>query len=238
MCLYVNTLGQKTSAISAAGAACSWRNCVHLLQRNRSEAAGVLNLGAQQSPTWYNGMAVSDRILTYPEPVLRQKAQSVKRISAETRALIETMTRLASGQNGVGLAANQVGVAQRVIVLQTENGMVGLVNPRIEKASGEQVGPEGCLSLPNLYGMVRRSEKVTVRGLDSSGKARKITGEGMLARAIEHEIDHLNGVLFTDRAEADSLYWLVQGDNGESYQQPTALEQALKVFELRSLARV
>lgn len=205
---------------------------------NRPELERVVNLEARLRAAWYNGTAMSDRILTYPEPVLRQKAQPVKRVTAETRALIENMIRLLSEQNGAGLAANQVGAAQRVIVLQTEQGLVGLVNPRIEKASGEQVGPEGCLSLPGLYGLVRRSEKATVRGLDSRGRVRKITGEGLLARAIEHEIDHLNGVLFTDRAEPDSLYWLVQDKDGESHQQPTTLEQALKVFELRSLARV
>ncbi len=181
---------------------------------------------------------MTDRIVTYPELALRQKAQPVKRVSAETRTLIEHMTSLIENENGVGLAANQVGVLQRVIVLDAEQGRLGLVNPRTEKAEGEQVGPEGCLSFPGLYGIVRRSEKVTVRGLDSSGKARKVTGEGLLARAIEHEIDHLNGVLFVDRVEPDSLYWLVQDENGESHHQPTTLDQALKVFGLRSLARV
>jgi peptide deformylase len=181
---------------------------------------------------------MTDRIVIYPEAILRQKAQPVKRIDGETLSLLERMTELLARDNGVGLAANQAGEAQRVIVLETEEGPVGLVNPKIEKAEAEQVGPEGCLSLPGLYGLVRRSARVTVRGLDSSGKRRRITGEGLLARAIEHEIDHLNGVLFVDRAEPDSLYWLVRDENGESYQQPTTLEQALKVFELRSLASV
>ncbi|MNP16636.1 Peptide deformylase 1 [compost metagenome] len=104
---------------------------------------------------------------------------------------------------GVGLAAPQVGILKRLIVVDVgdENGLIKLINPEIVSSEGEQFGPEGCLSIPGINGDVRRAETVTVKGLDAEGKEISITGSGLLARAFQHEIDHLNGVIFTDIAE-------------------------------------
>jgi peptide deformylase len=179
-----------------------------------------------------------DRIIEYPHAALRKKAQPVRRITDATQDLIATMIRLLRERGGLGLAANQVGVLERVIVVQREEGIVPLINPAITGHDGEEISDEGCLSLPQLYGMVPRHTSVTVRGKDPSGKSVTISAEGLEARALQHEIDHLDGILFTHRAHADSFFWLVEGENGETAHQPTRLEDALKVFELRNLARV
>jgi len=180
----------------------------------------------------------TERIVEYPYPALRQKAQPVRKITSDTRELIATMTRLLRERGGLGLAANQVGALERVILVLLDDAIVPLINPTIVRATGEEVSDEGCLSLPSLYAMVRRHESVTVRAKNPSGAVVKISAEGLEARTLQHEIDHLDGVLFTDRAEPDSFFWLVEGENGEFVRQPTALEDALKVFELRNLASV
>ena len=180
----------------------------------------------------------TERIVEYPYPALRQKAQPVRKITSDTRELIATMTRLLRERGGLGLAANQVGALERVILVLLDYAIVPLINPTIVRATGEEVSDEGCLSLPSLYAMVRRHESVTVRAKNPSGAVVKISAEGLEARTLQHEIDHLDGVLFTDRAEPDSFFWLVEGENGEFVRQPTALEDALKVFELRNLASV
>jgi peptide deformylase len=180
----------------------------------------------------------TERIVEYPYPTLRQKAKPVRRITSATRELIATMTRLLCERGGLGLAANQVGSLERVIVVQRDETIVPLINPTIMRAKGEEISDEGCLSLPSLYATVRRHATVTVRARNPSGAAVKITAEGLEARTLQHEIDHLNGVLFTDRAEPESFFWLVEGENGEFVRQPTGLEDALKVFELRNLASV
>ena len=104
---------------------------------------------------------------------------------------------------GVGLAAPQVGILKRLIVIDAgdEHGLIKMINPEIVESEGEQFGPEGCLSIPGWNGDVRRAEKVTVKGLDREGNELVITGTGLLARAFQHEIDHLNGVLFTEIAD-------------------------------------
>jgi peptide deformylase len=183
-------------------------------------------------------MIIADRILEYPHPALRKKAQPVRRITAATHDLIATMIRLLRERGGLGLAANQVGILERVIVVQREEGILPLINPAIMRTDGEEISDEGCLSLPQLYGMVPRHTGVTVRARAPSGKAITVTAEGLEARTLQHEIDHLDGILFTDRAQADSFFWLVEGENGETARQPTRIEDALKVFELRNLARV
>jgi peptide deformylase len=102
---------------------------------------------------------------------------------------------------GVGLAAPQLGVLQRVVVIDVGEGLIELVNPEIVSAEGEAEGVEGCLSLPGLVGDVVRSAKVTVRAMDGKGRLRELKGEGLLARAFQHELDHLDGVLFVDKAK-------------------------------------
>ena len=100
---------------------------------------------------------------------------------------------------GVGLAAPQVGVGLRVAVIKTDQNLHILVNPEMVKAEGEQIGMEGCLSVPGYVGEVKRALRVVARGLNRNGRMVRVKGDGLLARAIQHEIDHLDGILFTDR---------------------------------------
>ncbi len=149
-------------------------------------------------------------ILTSEEPVLRQKAKKVKKIDATTQKLIDDMIETMQEAPGVGLAAPQVGAGLRVIVVETpedEDDPQGgtklqLINPEILKSDGEQMGEEGCLSIPGYVGIVKRSMNVTVKGLNRKGKEVKLKATGYLARVLQHEIDHLDGVLFTDRLES------------------------------------
>lgn len=163
-------------------------------------------------------MAVRE-ILTSEHPVLRQKAKKIKRVDAATSKLVEDMLETMREANGLGLAAPQIGVGLRVIVIEMPEDeeephsgeQVVLINPEIVKSAGEQFGEEGCLSIPGYVGMVRRAMKVTVKGLSPKGKEVKVNGEGLLARALQHEIDHLDGVLFTDRLEKpEDLYRLTE----------------------------
>lgn len=103
--------------------------------------------------------------------------------------------------DGVGLAAPQVGVPQRLIVVDAGEGTLHLVNPEVHEASGSEMDSEGCLSLPGLYGYVERYSRVVVAGLDIKGKPRRIVASGRLARVLQHEIDHLDGILFVDKAK-------------------------------------
>lgn len=145
------------------------------------------------------------RILTYPDPRLRKKSIPVERIDKQIEKLLDDMAETMYDAPGIGLAAPQVGVNLRVIVVdispREENspGLIELVNPEIVLAEGEQIGEEGCLSIPGFVSEVRRKARVVVRGLDRKGKPVEIEGTGLLARAFQHEIDHLDGILFIDR---------------------------------------
>ena len=138
-------------------------------------------------------------ILTKENPRLRVKANRVPRVDDTVRRLMDDMVETMLDAPGVGLAATQVGVSQRVIVMKVDNQLYTLANPEILRSSGEQVGYEGCLSVPGYIGEVARAEKVVMRALNRNGKEVRIKGEGLLARAMQHEIDHLDGVLFIDR---------------------------------------
>ncbi|MBI3947914.1 MAG: peptide deformylase, partial [Armatimonadetes bacterium] len=116
---------------------------------------------------------------------------------------------------GVGLAAPQIGASLRVIVWDVGEGVGALINPKITRRSGSQIGPEGCLSIPGLQGEVARPDRVTVRGLDRSGNEVRITGEGLLARCLCHEVDHLDGVLFVDRAHESTLRWVASTEEDD-----------------------
>lgn len=140
-------------------------------------------------------------IRLYGDPVLREKAQPVTKIDAKLRRLLKDMAVSMYEADGVGLAAPQVGVLQRAVVIDVGDGLLTLINPEIISAEGEEKGVEGCLSLPGLIGDVPRSSKVTVRALDLEGHTQKISGEGLLARALQHELDHLEGILFIDKAQ-------------------------------------
>ncbi len=141
-------------------------------------------------------------------PVLRQKAKRVSRIDGSVQRLIDDMVETMQQASGVGLAAPQVGVSLRVIVIQMpEEKPVAIINPEIVKRSGEQVVKEGCLSIPGYFGEIKRSASVTVKGQDRQGKAIRIRGTGLMAEALEHEIDHLGGTLYIDHIESrDKLH--------------------------------
>ncbi len=142
-------------------------------------------------------------IKTVPEPVLRRKSKRVSNIDGSVRKLAEDMLETMHAAPGVGLAAPQVGVPLRVIVigLPEEEDFV-LVNPEIVRKSGERLVTEGCLSVPGYFGEIKRSQRVTVKGKDLSGKEIRIRAEELLAQALEHEIDHINGVLYIDHLES------------------------------------
>jgi peptide deformylase len=139
-------------------------------------------------------------IKEYGEPVLREKSLPVKEITPEILNLIRDMAETMYTASGVGLAAPQVGVSKRIIIIDgEEEGLIVLVNPMMVKSEGEVIEEEGCLSIPGVYSEVKRSSKVTVKALNESGEPIKITKEGLIARALQHEIDHLEGILFVDR---------------------------------------
>ncbi len=171
------------------------------------------------------------KIVHYGHPALRQKARKVGRVTDDVRELVDHMAKLMRAARGLGLAANQLGIARRVAVVEIEEELRPLIDPELVSAEGEEAADEGCLSLPRLYGSVPRPAEVVVRARDLSGKRIKVRAEGLLARALCHEIDHLNGKLFVDRADEATLYWLVgQTEEGEPLTRPTTLEDALRVF--------
>ena len=146
-----------------------------------------------------------------PDPILRQKAKKIRDITPSLQKLIDDMIDTMHEAGGVGLAANQVGVLQRVIVIQLPEDMtpVALINPEIILAEGERDVEEGCLSIPGYRGLVKRSVNVKVKAKDRNGKGLKITAQDLLAQAIEHEIDHLNGTLYIDRLVSRDKLWAI-----------------------------
>lgn len=137
--------------------------------------------------------------------VLTTKAKRVPRVDDSIRRLMDDMVETMFSANGVGLAAPQVDVPLRVIVLRVENQIHQLANPEMVRCEGEQTGLEGCLSVPGLVGEVTRCNRVVAKGINRRGKEVRIKGDGLLARAIQHEIDHLDGVLFTSRVNEGTL---------------------------------
>ncbi|HYL72165.1 MAG TPA: peptide deformylase [Candidatus Dormibacteraeota bacterium] len=137
--------------------------------------------------------------------VLTTKATRVPRVDEGVRKLMDDMVETMFSANGVGLAGPQVNVPLRVIVLRVDNQIYQLANPEMVRCQGEQTGMEGCLSVPGLIGEVTRCERVVAKGLNRHGKEVRVKGDGLLARAIQHEIDHLDGVLFTSRVNDGTL---------------------------------
>ena len=135
------------------------------------------------------------------DEILRKKSRPVDVVDEKIKELVDDMIETMHKQDGVGLAAPQVGVLKRVVVidLYDDNGAYVLINPEIIKEKGEQEVDEGCLSFPNKFAKVIRPEEVTVKALDREGKEFKLKGKGLLAQAISHEVDHLNGILFVDK---------------------------------------
>jgi len=139
-------------------------------------------------------------IIKEDNPILRKKAKPVTRVNSAVQKLINDMFLTMYQADGVGLAAPQVGKSKRIIVVDVGKGKIALVNPEIVTAEGEATAEEGCLSIPGKTGDVTRAAKVVVKGLDETGKPVEIEADGLLARAFQHEIDHLNRILFIDKA--------------------------------------
>jgi peptide deformylase len=161
-------------------------------------------------------------IKTLKDPVLRRPAKKIEKVTPEIRKLIDDMFETMHAANGLGLAAPQVGVSQRIFVVEIEqderipgSGIAyALINPEIVKASEERdSGPEGCLSIPGWRGEVERASKVLVRALDRDGKRIRVEVEGLAARAMQHELDHLDGVLFIDKLTAPDRIWRIKEDD-------------------------
>lgn len=150
-------------------------------------------------------------IRTLPDPILRQKARRVTRIDDKLQQLIDDMIDTMRDAQGVGLAANQVGSLQRVVVIEIpeDEQVYVLINPEITRRQGERVVEEGCLSIPGYRGELSRSVKVRVRALDRNGQTIKIKAEGLLAQALEHETDHINGTLYVDHLQGADQLWRI-----------------------------
>jgi len=141
------------------------------------------------------------KIVKLGDDVLRKESKPMQKFDLRLWLLLRDMADTMYKADGVGLAAPQVGILRRVVVIDIGEGLVELINPEIIAAEGEQAGPEGCLSVPGRRGHVRRPNKVIVRAQDRHGKHFEVTGEGLMARALCHEIDHLDGVVYVDRMD-------------------------------------
>lgn len=144
-------------------------------------------------------------IIKYPNPFLRKNSQEVKNpTNPKIKQLIADMTATLRAHEGLGLAAPQVGFGLRLCIVELENELFVLINPQIKKLSGGEVlMEEGCLSFPVKFLPIKRPRKIKVKALDANGEKQTIRAKGLLARAIQHEIDHLNGTLLVDRAKED-----------------------------------
>ena len=138
-------------------------------------------------------------IRLYGDPVLRRKSREVKEINGDIRKLIDNMAKLMYKDKGLGLAAPQVGILKRVIIADVGDGLVSLVNPKILWRQGKDVMSEGCLSIPGINLEIKRSKEVIVEGLTKEGEKVQLGAVGLLARVLQHEIDHLDGILIVDR---------------------------------------
>ena len=142
------------------------------------------------------------RILTAEEPILRERTKKVSSFDPSLHRLLDDMLVTMRDAPGVGLAANQIGVPLQVAIIEIEDRITELVNPQIVKSSGEQLDWEGCLSIPGYVAEVERAAKVTVKARDRHGKEFRVKGEELMARALQHEIGHLNGLLYIDHLES------------------------------------
>ncbi len=132
-------------------------------------------------------------------PVLREPSAPVAEVTAEVRRLVEDMFETMDAAEGVGLAANQIGQAVRIAVVDAEGSRITMINPVISEASGKEREEEGCLSIPEVYAEVTRPERIVLEATGQDGAPYRLEAAGLLARAIQHEIDHLDGILFLDR---------------------------------------
>lgn len=154
------------------------------------------------------------KIVTEEDPILRKKSRPVTEVTDRIRTLLDDMAETMRKADGVGLAAVQVGVLRRVIVIETEPGeLIELINPRIIESSGKQRTPEGCLSLPGKCGITERPKNVTVEAMNRNGEIFTLSGTDLLAKAFCHEIDHLDGILYTDIAKRMLTKDEMEGDD-------------------------
>lgn len=180
-------------------------------------------------------------IVEYGDPVLRERARPVKQVTVRIRVLAERMLKTMKENNGIGLAAPQVGVSRRILVASLDHRDYVLINPEIVSMEGQQVDIEGCLSFPSLQGEVPRAQRIVVRALDRYGEPFEMAAEGLLARVLQHEYDHLNGVLLIDRADPSTLHWMVAEELAEDDSEGqvkwrkvmTTLEEVDRVFRER-----
>lgn len=142
-------------------------------------------------------------VVKYGDPILKKKSRKVEVFDEKIATLIDDMLETMYHSDGVGLAAVQVGILKRIVVIDCGDGPMELINPEITLAEGEQHAQEGCLSLPGRYETTVRPQHVQVKGQDRNGKWHVYTGDDLKARAFCHEIDHLDGILFIDRLEKD-----------------------------------
>lgn len=140
-------------------------------------------------------------ILKRGDELLTKKCRPVEQFDARLHQLLDDMAQTMYAADGAGLAAPQVGILKRVVVIDAGDGLIELVNPEIIEEKGEQREAEGCLSCPGIWGIVRRPQKVKVRAFDRNGKEFTMSGKDLLAKAFCHEIDHLDGILFVDKME-------------------------------------
>jgi peptide deformylase len=166
-------------------------------------------------------------ILTFAHPVLREKAKKVARVDTSIQRLIDDLAETMLDAPGAGLAANQIGVLLRVCVVKGDDNQIwGLVNPEIVKTDGVQVGFEGCLSYPGWVGEVARHEMVVVKGRNRRGKEVRIKSTGFTARAFQHELDHLDGILFIDRLTGLDTLRRIEDMVGEEKEEAEAVAAA------------
>ncbi|WP_069998177.1 peptide deformylase [Cellulosilyticum sp. I15G10I2] len=144
-------------------------------------------------------------IRTEKEEVLRKVSKSVKKFDANLWVLLEDMKETMYMADGIGLAAPQIGILRRIFIIDIGEGLIEFINPEIVEAEGEQFGEEGCLSVPKKYGQVRRANHVKIRAQDRNGEFFELEGEELMARAMLHEYDHLEGKLFVDLVEGDLI---------------------------------
>ncbi|QGT99618.1 Peptide deformylase [Candidatus Syntrophocurvum alkaliphilum] len=141
------------------------------------------------------------KVVKLPEEILRTKSIPVKNINSGVIRLLDNMRDTMYAFDGVGVAAPQIGISKRIIVIDPGENYIELINPEVIEQEGEQYGVEGCLSVPGVTGVVKRAKNVVVRGLNREGNEVQIEADEMLARVLQHEIDHLDGILFIDKAQ-------------------------------------
>jgi peptide deformylase len=156
-------------------------------------------------------------IRVLPEPILRRKSKKVARIDRYVQRLIDDMLETMRAASGVGLAAPQIGVSLRIAVIELPGAseVIVLINPEIIKKQGERLVHEGCLSVPGYQGEIKRSVWVKVKAKDRYGRNIRLKGEELLAQALEHEIDHLDGILYIDHVDGADKLWKLTSETGQ-----------------------